>query len=196
MWQFIAPTAERYGLEVSDYVDERRDPVAATDAALDYLSELHDRFGGDWYLAAAGYNTGEHRVERVLGDRASAAGPSGAESLFWKIMPDLPQETRDYVPVMLAMGYIAKQPAKYGFEDVRPESKLSFDEVRVPGGTELSRVASAAGVDPTSVDELNPQLVRRTTPPGRDWLVRVPVGTQQLVAAAFATDPSAASYAD
>lgn len=81
---------------------------------------------------------------------ASGDGPAderGGESLFWRIMPDLPRETRDYVPVMLAMGYIAKQPAKYGFTGLAPEPRLRFDEVRVPGGTKLSAVASAAGVD-------------------------------------------------
>ena len=69
LWQFIAETGRRYGLEVSRYVDERNDPVKATDAALDYLQDLHDRFGS-WYLAAAAYNTGENRVERILNERA------------------------------------------------------------------------------------------------------------------------------
>ncbi|HEX6940281.1 MAG TPA: lytic transglycosylase domain-containing protein, partial [Longimicrobiales bacterium] len=72
VWQFIAETARRYGLEVSDYVDERNDPVKSTDAALDYLQDLHDQFGS-WYLAAAAYNTGENRVARVLDERAGGA---------------------------------------------------------------------------------------------------------------------------
>ncbi len=174
MWQFIAETGRRYGLEVSSYVDERRDPIKATDAALDYLSELHERFGS-WYLAAAAYNTGENRVDRILRERAG--GRKGDESLFWRIDDYLPRETRDYVPLMLAAGYIAKDPNRYGFYGLEHQAPLAYDEVKVPGGVSLSAVADAAGVDADQVEELNPQLVRSMTPPDREWPVRVPVGT-------------------
>ncbi|MGH7461408.1 MAG: lytic transglycosylase domain-containing protein, partial [Longimicrobiales bacterium] len=80
LWQFIEETGERYGLEVSEYVDERRDPVASTDAALTYLKEMNDKFGS-WYLAAAGYNSGENRVERIVNEKAG--GKFGDESVFW-----------------------------------------------------------------------------------------------------------------
>ncbi len=192
LWQFIAPTGERYGLEVSKYVDERRDPVKATDAAVAYLKDLNQRFKGSWYLSAAGYNTGENRVERVLREHYGTV--RGDENQFWEIMPDLPQETRDYVPVMLAMGYIAKNPAKYGFTEVQPEKPLSFAEVTVPGGTDLADVARAAGVDAGTVIDLNPQLVKKQTPPNRSWSVRVPVGTQERVAMAYASSAAQAGY--
>jgi membrane-bound lytic murein transglycosylase D len=180
MWQFISETGQRYGLEVTGFVDERRDPVKATDAALDYLSELYERFGS-WYLAAAAYNSGENRVERIL--RQRAGGRKGDEALFWQIDRYLPRETRDYVPLMLAAGHIGKEPAKYGFHEVALQSPLAYDEVRVPGGVTLSAVASAAGVSTEDVTGLNAHLVRGMTPPGRAWAVRVPEGAGERLAA-------------
>ena len=180
LWQFIEETGERHGLEVSQYVDERRDPLAATDAALDYLSKLNKRFGGSWYLAAAGYNTGENRVERIV--REKAGGRFGDESVFWQISKHLPSETRDYVPVMLAMGHIGKDPAKYGFANLQMQEPLQFDEMKVPGGTLLSDVAKQIGVEPEVLYELNPHLIKKQTPPDREWSVRVPAtdGDQTL----------------
>src|SRR5687768_11672808 len=131
LWQFIEETGERHGLEVTQYVDERRDPIKSTDAALDYLSKLNQRFGGSWYLAAAGYNTGENRVERIVRERAG--GRMGDEAVFWEIDNHLPSETRDYVPLMLAMGHIGKDPQKYGFTDLQMQQPLSYDEVKIDG---------------------------------------------------------------
>ena len=179
LWQFIAETGRRYGLEVSTYVDERRDPLAATGAALDYLTDLHERFGS-WYLAAAAYNSGENRVERIL--RQRAGGRKGDEGLFWEIDGYLPRETRDYVPLMLAAAHIGKSPNEYGFYGLEHQAPLAFEETTVPGGVPLSAVAKAAGVDAESMKDLNPHLVRGMTPPGRSWAVRVPVGTAGRVA--------------
>lgn len=179
LWQFLAETGRRHGLEVSRYVDERRDPVKSTAAALSYLQQMHDRFGS-WYLAAAGYNTGENRVGRLM--REITGGERGDDSRYWDIWDRLPSETRDYVPLMLAAGHIAKQPEKYGFHDVRQQNPLAFDEVIVPGGTRLSTVASAAGVDVDELRDLNPHLVRDMTPPDRRMEVRVPVGRAQVAA--------------
>ena len=176
LWQFIEETGERHGLEVTEYVDERRDPIAATDAALDYLKKLNNRFGGSWYLAAAGYNTGENRVERIV--REKAGGRFGDESVFWQIAKHLPSETRDYVPVMLAMGHIGKDPAKYGFSNLQMQEALQFGEMKVPGGTPLSDVAKQIGVEAEVLYELNPHLIRKQTPPGREWNVRVPVTSE------------------
>lgn len=180
LWQFISETGQRYDLEVSDYVDERRDPLKATDAALTYLQEMHDRFGS-WYLAAAGYNTGENRVARIM--REVTGSERGDDEAYWQIWDRLPRETRDYVPLMIAMGHIAKEPEKHGFHGIEPMTALEFEKVSVPGGTKLTDVAQAGDVDPAVVADLNPHLVKGTTPPGRAMEVRVPVGRATVIAA-------------
>jgi membrane-bound lytic murein transglycosylase D len=174
---------------VSQYVDERRDPVKATSAALDYLQTMYARFDS-WYLAAAGYNTGENRVGRLMRERTGSE--KGSDAGYWDIWSQLPSETRDYVPLMLAMGHIAKDPAKYGFHGIQPQQPLQFEEVVVPGGTQLADVAQAAGVHFDTVRDLNPQLVRKQTPPGRRWAVRVPVGQQRAVQLALGDDSGVA----
>ena len=182
LWQFIAETGKRYGLEVSSYVDERRDPIKATDAALDYLQQLYDRFGS-WYLAAAAYNTGENRVGRIM--REVTGSERGDDADFWRIANRLPAETRNYVPLMLAAGHIGKDPSKYGFDDVGYHEPLAFATVRVPASTPLAAVAKAVGVSDEDISDLNPQLVKEVTPPKREWDVRVPVGSEQQFAANF-----------
>ncbi len=180
IWQFIAETGRRYGLEVSAYVDERRDPVAATESALDYLEYLYDRFGS-WYLAAAGYNSGENRVGRIM--RQLTGSERGTDADYWRIAHRLPRETRDYVPLMLAAGFIGKDPAAYGFHGIEHQVPLAFDKVEVGGEISLAAVAEAGGVTEAVVRELNPHLIRGVTPPGRDWEVRVPVGHRRAVLA-------------
>jgi membrane-bound lytic murein transglycosylase D len=181
LWQFIAETGRRQGLEVSEYVDERRDPVKATGAALDFLKSLHTQFGS-WYLAAAAYNSGPNRIERLL--REHEGGARGDEELYWRIAPYLPQETRDYVPLMLAAGFIAKDPASYGFSNLNYDDPLGFATVSVPGATSLSTVAKASATDDSIVRGLNPQLVVGSTPPGRATDVRIP----EMHAGAFAAN--------
>jgi membrane-bound lytic murein transglycosylase D len=171
IWQFIAETGQRYGLEVSEYVDERRDPVKSTTAALDYLEYLYERFGS-WYLAAASYNTGENRVHRILRERQ--AGRLGDDDLYWAISPYIPRETRDYVPLMLAAAYIGKDPQAHGFHGLEFQEPLRYTQVRARAGTPLALVARDAGVSHEAVRELNPHLVRDMVPPDRDWYVRVP----------------------
>jgi membrane-bound lytic murein transglycosylase D len=173
MWQFIAETGQRYGLEVSSDVDERRDPIKSTSAALDYLQDLYGRFGS-WYLAAAAYNTGENRVERILRERAG--GAKGADSLFWKIAPHLPRETRDYVPLMLAAAHIGKEPARYGFGELSYQDELAFDVVWVPGSADLSTIAEASGAELEEIRDLNTHLTNGRTPSNRGWSVRIPAG--------------------
>jgi membrane-bound lytic murein transglycosylase D len=175
LWQFIAETGRRYGLEVTTYVDERRDPMKATTAALDYLQDLHDRFGS-WYLAAAAYNTGENRVGRIM--RETTGSERGSDADFWRIAKRLPRETRNYVPLMLAAGHIGKEPEKYGFSDVDYYEPLAFETVRVPASVPLAAVAKAAKASEEAISELNPELVRGLTPPNREWNVRVPVGKE------------------
>lgn len=184
VWQFIEPTGERYGLEVSEYVDERRDPVKATGAALTYLQELHQRFDS-WFLAAASYNTGENRVGRIMTEVTGSE--RGADEDYWSISERLPAETRDYVPLMVAAGHIAKDPGAHGFPELEFQEPLRFDEVQVPGGTSLTLVAEAAGVDLDTVLDLNPHLVKQQTPPDRDWDVRIPAGTAGTFSGSFGT---------
>lgn len=114
LWQFMAPTAKQYGLKVGRGVDERVQAEKATDAALDYLTDLHDRFGS-WYLAAAAYNTGQGRVSKVL--RQQLGRTKGTDADFYRIAHRLPKETRDYVPKLVAVARIAEQPEKYGLGD-------------------------------------------------------------------------------
>jgi membrane-bound lytic murein transglycosylase D len=186
LWQFVAETGRRYGLKVTPYLDERRDPVKSTDAALDYLQELHGRFGS-WYLAAAAYNTGENRVDRLLRERAGNA--RGDEALYWHISPYLPKETRDYVPMILAAGHIGKEPARYGFRHVRYHPVLAFDTVRAPGGTSLQSIAHAIGTPATEVFDLNQHYVQRVTPPGKATDVRIPQGRSSVFHSNFARGP-------
>ncbi len=181
LWQFMGPTAEAFGLRIDAYVDERRDPVRATEAALDYLSTLHDRFGS-WYLAAAAYNAGPSRVARLL--KAHTDDSQEAEDLYWEIVDHLPRETRAYVPKMLAAVLLAQAAHQYGF-DVKPANPIRFDRVWVPGGTSLRTVAKAVGAPLARIRELNPQLLRGVTPPGETFGIRVPVGSSPKLVASL-----------
>ena len=188
LWQFMSPTAVQYGLRIDEYVDERRDPVRATDAALDYLEWLHARFGS-WYLAAAAYNAGPGRVERIL--RRHADGRTGEEDLYWEILEHLPRETREYVPRLVALTILAYEADQ---SNVHPASATSmepyaYDRIFVPGATELSRIAEGLGVEPSVLRELNPHLMRGITPPDEIYAVRVPVGESAAVMASLAGGP-------
>ncbi len=181
VWQFMGPTAREYGLRITRYVDERRDPVKATDAALDYLQYLYDRYDS-WYLAAAAYNAGPTRVSRVL--RRHAGGRYGDEQIYWQIINHLPRETRDYVPKILAATLLARDAEAYGFRYEASEP-YSFERVWVPGSTHLSEVAKVLELPTSRIRELNPHLIRGMTPPGGSFALRVPRGKSQQVVAAL-----------
>ncbi len=180
IWQFMGPTARAYGLRIDHWVDERRDPIRATDAALDYLEGLHDQFGS-WYLAAAAYNAGPARVSRGLSRVRGEV--SEDDELYWEIIEHLPRETRQYVPKILAAAILASQAEHFGL-DVEPDLPYLSERVLVPGGTSLARVAEAAEVPPSLMRDLNPHLVRGVTPPNGSYLLRVPQGTSGEVVAA------------
>ena len=112
LWQFMSPTAREYGLKVSGRTDERKNAARSTDAALEYLADLHDRFGS-WYLAAAAYNTGQGRVARIM--KQVTGREKGTDADFYRISSRLPKETREYVPKLVAAARIGAEPAKYGF---------------------------------------------------------------------------------
>jgi len=189
MWQFIAGTARLYGLTVDPWVDERRDPFRATEAAVTYLADLRERLGSV-YLAAAAYNAGVGRVERGLG-RLPGEPDSVTDHTFFQLADRryLRRETRDYVPKLIAASLIAKQPARYGFADIEPLAPLVFDEVAVSDATGLDVIARLADTTVEAVLELNPQFVRGITPPGRTVVVRVPRGRGTQVAARYDSLP-------
>lgn len=179
IWQLMPATARGLGLEVSEYVDERRDPVRSTEAAARHLRWLHRHFGS-WHLAAAAYNAGGGRVGGVLQE---LLGPArGEERHYWMARPYLPAETQDYVPKLLAASRVARFRGHYGLDSLRAQPPLSFREISVPGGTALERVAEAVGADAGELRELNPHLVRGVTPPGRPWPVRVPAPSEETPA--------------
>jgi membrane-bound lytic murein transglycosylase D len=186
VWQFMPPTAIQFGLRVDEWVDERRDPVKATDAALDYIAFLHDRYGS-WYLAAAAYNAGPSRVDRAL--KRHGGGRRGDEAVYWEIIDQLPSETREYVPKIIAATTLARQAERYGFH-VKPAALYDYDRVWVPGNTGLLTVARALDIESAVVRELNPHLVRGATPPGGPYPLRVPSGSTSLVIAALGGRPA------
>jgi membrane-bound lytic murein transglycosylase D len=180
IWQFMGPTAQQYGLRVDDYVDERKDPITATDAALDYLAWLHDRFGGSWYLAAAAFNAGPGRMERILNRHAD--GRFSAEESYWDVLEYLPRETREYVPKMIAVTMLANDADALGF-DASEVLPYRYENVFVPGGTTLQSVAATLDIGVTDLVALNPHLLKGVTPPFEIYGVRIPVGGSAQVIA-------------
>ncbi|MGZ5435493.1 MAG: transglycosylase SLT domain-containing protein [Pyrinomonadaceae bacterium] len=174
LWQFIGSTGAAYGLRQTAWVDERNGIEKPTSASARHLKDLANRYNGDWLLAMAAYNTGAGNVDRAI----SRAG----EANFWKIYPYIAQETRNYVPNILAVILIAKNPEKYGFHNVRPEAPMSFDPVPVPSATSLRLIAEATDTSLDHIQSLNPELKRDTTPRGEPFTVRVPAGRGKQLA--------------
>lgn len=176
MWQFMAATGRRYGLRVDSWVDERRDPFKATDAAARHLADLKDRFGA-WYLAAAAYNGGPTRVARGL--RRLPGDGNVSDTTFFDLSNRryLRRETRDYVPKLIAATLIAENPSEHGFDAPPRLAPLVFDEITVPAQTGLDVIAQLADTTARSVMELNPQYYRGATPPNETAVVRVPRGS-------------------
>lgn len=191
VWQFMTATAQEYGLRIDDHVDERRDPLRATDAALTYLERLYRRYGS-WYLAASAYNAGPSRVDRAL--RRSGLTIPASDEAYWEIRPLLPFETREYVPRMLAATTLSEQRSDHGFADVEGHSPYEFHQVWVPGGTSLREVARGLGAEYRVVRALNPHLIRGETPPGELYAVRVPVGEAFQLVASLGRRGSATVY--
>jgi len=191
LWQFMDATANDYGLRMDEYVDERRDPVRATDAALDYLYWLRARFGS-WYLAIAAYNAGPARIERVL--ELYAGGRTGDEGIYWEILRHLPRETREYVPRLIATARLAADAESLGFSE-SAAAPYEYDEVYVPGGTRLASVARALDLEVEVLHDLNPHLIRESTPPDEMWPLRVPPRRSPEVVAALGDGWSATATA-
>jgi membrane-bound lytic murein transglycosylase D len=165
LWQFIPSTGSRFGLRQTAYIDERNGFEKATEASARYLKWLHDRYG-NWELAMAAYNTGEGNVDRAIA-RAGVAD-------FWAIYPYIAQETRNYVPNILAVIMIAKNQERYGFRNIQKMPPLAYDTVSVPSATSLSLIAALTDSNVDYIRSLNPELRRDMTPPGEAYLLRVP----------------------
>jgi membrane-bound lytic murein transglycosylase D len=189
MWQFMTSTARGMGLRVNWWVDERRDPVRSTDAAVRFLAGLNEQFGS-LYLAAAAYNGGPGRVARGLTRYADELeGQTGDHAFFALAQKDyLRAETKDYVPKLIAAALVAKDPTRYGFT-ITYEPELAYDTVRVGPLTPLAAVARAARATVAQIMDLNPHLLRGLTPPRDSFTVRVPVGGAQGFDSLFAALP-------
>src|SRR5438132_2564431 len=178
LWQFVVGTSRRYGLHTDFWVDERRDPIKATLAAARYLKDLRERFHGDWYLAWAGYNAGEGKVDRAIRRESTRD--------FWRMMSKgrtLRAETKHYVPKLIAAALIAKHPERFGFK-VDYEQPWEADEAYIPDSTDLHVIARTAGITIEQVRDLNPELRRFCTPPG-GWTPRLPKGSKDAFRAEF-----------
>ncbi len=172
MWQFMRGTALENGLKHDWYIDERAEPEKATRAAAKYLKSLYAMFG-DWHLALASYNGGPGRVQRAI-------KRSGRPD-FWKLTAStryLPRETRDYVPLILAAVVIARNPAQYGLT-IQPDAPSpEFEEVTLPTAVDLRRIAEWTASPIETIQNLNPELRRWTTPVrAADYTLKVPAGT-------------------
>ena len=195
MWQFMTSTGRSMGLRIDWWVDERRDPVRSTSAAVRFIRALRDQFGS-LYLAAAAYNGGPGRIARGLARYADDVDRAQGEDAFFVLAEKdyLKNETREYVPQLIAAALIAKDASRYGMQ-LHPRPAYAYDSVRVAGSTPLAAVATAAGVQISDVTELNPHLLRGMTPPRDLYVVRVPVGSANGFDASFASLPADARIA-
>jgi peptidoglycan lytic transglycosylase D len=168
LWQFVPSTGRQFGLRQTAWIDERNSFERATRASAKYLKSLAARYNGNWELAMAAYNTGAGNIDRGI----SRAGTAS----FWAIYPYIAQETRNYVPNILATILIAKNPEKYGFKGIRPEPAMAYDVVQVSNATSLQLVAESTDTNVDYIRSINPELRRDVTPRGEAYNVRVPGG--------------------
>jgi membrane-bound lytic murein transglycosylase D len=176
LWQFIPGTGSRFGLKRDWWYDGRRDIVASTRAALDYLQSLHDEFNGDWLLAIAAYNCGELIVERSVAMNRAAHRPID----FWNLW--LPKETRAYVPKLLAMKRLVLDPETFGLEITPIPNQPYFARVATGGQINLKLAAEIAGVSPEELYELNPAFHRFATDPTGPHYLLLPVDVADVFA--------------
>lgn len=178
MWQFISSTGYRFGLQRSDWFDERMDPEKSTRGAVAYLVELHEMFG-DWLTALASYNCGEARVMRTINNQRIPYFDQ-----FWDLYELLPRETRRYVPRFLAVLEILDDPERYGFTDLpEPEPPLVYDTVTLSRSVKLADLEKELGLVDGVLPALNPELRRSATPPeAYDLKVPIDVTGETLLA--------------
>ncbi len=180
MWQFMASRASGYGLQRNWWVDDRQDPEKSTHAAARHLKDLYNQFG-DWYLAMAAYNSGPGTVQKAV-ERTGYAD-------FWELYRRnvLPKETKNYVPIIVAVTIMAKNPAQYGLDHLNPDPPLQADKVTINYPVDLRLVAECVDTSVATLQELNPSLLRMTTPKDGSFELKLPAGTadkyQQTIAA-------------
>lgn len=181
MWQFIRSTGRMFGLTGNAWIEERRDPVKSCRASARYLRHLYEA-SGDWYLALAGYNAGPMTLER--------AGNALGTRNYWDMVRShyLRDETKQYVPKLLAAILVGRFPERYGLSVIQM-TPYAYETVEVDKMTSLSILARFAGTDVEVLKELNPELLRATTPPGR-YTLRVPPGASLTTYRALAAIPS------
>jgi len=182
MWQFMGSRARAYDLHRDRWVDERQDPEKSTRAAARHLKDLYNEFG-DWYLAMAAYNSGPGTVQ-------SAVKRTGYAD-FWELYKRnvLPRETRNYVPIILAVTIMAKNPAQYGLDSVLPDRPVPYDSVKIDYPVNLRLVADCVGGATDVLQDLNPSLLRLTTPPDRSFELHLPAGTADRYLSTIASVP-------
>jgi len=176
LWQFIASTGYKYGLERDRWIDERMDPEKATQAAISYLKELHQIFG-DWTTALAAYNCGEGTVLRCIRSQRVNYLDN-----FWDLYEKLPRETASYVPRFLAVLHIIQNPEKYGFTLPPVFPPFEAEKVMVNKPVHLKSIAKAIGVSYKELLDLNPELKRHSTP-ARSYDLRLPKGKGNILLA-------------
>jgi len=180
MWQFM-PTGN-YGLARNSYVDERFDPEKSTRASARYMKFIHDELG-DWYLTMAGYNWGTGNVQRAVQKTGYAD--------FWELYKrnNLPAETKNYVPEILAAIIIANHPTQYGFDDITLDPPVLTDTVSINYSVDLHLVSDIVGAPMEEMTALNPSLLRMVTPPDASFDLHLPAGTASLFEKAIAAVP-------
>ncbi len=189
LWQFIPSTGKHYGLAQNWWIDERRDVLLATDAALTYLQYLHRYFKGDWFLAIAAYNGGEGTLSRAVNRNAAAGRPTDFFSL------DLRTETRDYVPKLLAISRLVANPGAYGLQFAAMPNRPYFDVVDPGRQVDLGDAADLAGVSRDDMFALNPAFNRMSTPPNGPHRLLLPVANAEPFRLALASEAGAARLA-
>ncbi|MCQ2096372.1 MAG: LysM peptidoglycan-binding domain-containing protein [Fibrobacter sp.] len=179
LWQFIPETGRRYGVDVDLWLDQRRNPEMATEAALKYLKDLYGYFG-DWQLAMAAYNCGEGRVRRLIKElKADTTRDTSKAITYWDL--PLPTETMHYVPRILAAMVIGHYPEQYDIA-VKPQPSVPYDTVTVYDSFSLDDIAKVLKVKPDVMSNLNAELIKGFTPPNREsYVLRVPVGKRDML---------------